>query len=189
MYTRRAYWTWLGVRPQLLRETSVERFKVVARTQNNNITTSALFIARRHFWVNPTRNYYFRCYLSAVYPRDGGGAYGLELIEMGGRLRGWREGEVNFGWLTGSKAFRASQQIALNEPRCVTCWNWSNWFLQSYVTSRDSSVMPASSGGDAISTGFEPLSRVRSYVLILINHVLGPTACWSGCVCWMVVNN
>lgn len=59
--------------------------------------------------------------------------------------------------LTGISVFFASQQIALNEPCCVTCWKSSNWFFQSYVTSRDSSDMPASSGGDAISTGFEPL--------------------------------
>uniref|UniRef100_A0A182J2L7 Uncharacterized protein n=1 Tax=Anopheles atroparvus TaxID=41427 RepID=A0A182J2L7_ANOAO len=47
--------------------------------------------------------------------------------------------------------------LGLKDPRRVTYWKLRKLFRQSYEMRRVSSVMPDSSGGDAIRTGFEPL--------------------------------
>lgn len=61
--------------------------------------------------------------------------------------------------LTGSTALLASMQTDKKEPVLVRRWNESNWSVQSYDVSLVSSVMPASSGGDAICTGCELLKK------------------------------
>ena len=52
----------------------------------------------------------------------------------------------------------------LKLPFRVASWKLLKWFSQSYVTRRFSSVMSASSGGDLMRTGLEPLARLILYL-------------------------
>lgn len=66
----------------------------------------------------------------------------------------------NLPWkLTGKCSLWAPLQIGLKVPRKVASWNLSNWCSQSYDNRRVSKVIPANSGGDAITTGFDVLRK------------------------------
>uniref|UniRef100_A0A182IMS2 Uncharacterized protein n=1 Tax=Anopheles atroparvus TaxID=41427 RepID=A0A182IMS2_ANOAO len=74
--------------------------------------------------------------------------------------------------LTGIIVFVGVQQSGLNDPCLVTSWKLSNWFSQSYEVSRRSRVMPASSAGDAMTTGLEQeaLPQTGNYPPTLIGQ-------------------
>jgi hypothetical protein len=59
--------------------------------------------------------------------------------------------------LTGKSVGFFIQQRGLKLPFRVASSKLLKWFSQSYVTRRLSNVMTASSGGDLMRTGFEPL--------------------------------